>query len=165
MRKSTRGFTIVELLIVIVVIAILVTISVVAYNGIQTRAKNTKTINATSAWIKALKLYHADKGSYPALATCLGNATTYTSSTQCWVGWSTNASFLTLMQPYMSSYPEPDTTNVSSADSKRGALFSTEGGGSIYMMLSDTSTCPAMGIRLQGQATQDGGIYCIYYFQ
>lgn len=34
-----KGFTLVELLIVIVVIAILAAISVVAYNGIQTRAK------------------------------------------------------------------------------------------------------------------------------
>lgn len=35
------GFTIVELLIVIVVIAILATISIVAYNGIQNRANDT----------------------------------------------------------------------------------------------------------------------------
>lgn len=35
---KSSGFTIVELLIVIVVIAILATISVVAYTGIQSRA-------------------------------------------------------------------------------------------------------------------------------
>ncbi len=38
MRKGVSGFTIVELLIVIVVIAILASISVVAYTGIQARA-------------------------------------------------------------------------------------------------------------------------------
>ena len=37
-----KGFTIVELLIVIVVIAILAAITIVAYNGIQTRARNSK---------------------------------------------------------------------------------------------------------------------------
>lgn len=42
MRKSVSGFTIVELLIVIIVIAILATISVVAYNGVQQRAKFTQ---------------------------------------------------------------------------------------------------------------------------
>lgn len=38
-RKEHYGFTIVELLIVIVVIGILATITVVAYNGIQARSK------------------------------------------------------------------------------------------------------------------------------
>ncbi|MFZ1242533.1 MAG: type II secretion system protein [Candidatus Saccharimonas sp.] len=40
-HTNKRGFTIVELLIVIVVIAILAAISVVAYNGIQNRAYDT----------------------------------------------------------------------------------------------------------------------------
>lgn len=39
--KQASGFTIVELLIVIVVIAILATISIVAYSGIQNRANDT----------------------------------------------------------------------------------------------------------------------------
>ena len=39
---SQKGFTIVELLIVIVVIAILAAITVVAYNGIQARARSAK---------------------------------------------------------------------------------------------------------------------------
>ena len=38
--NRSRGFTIVELLIVIVVIAILAAISIIAYNGIQERANN-----------------------------------------------------------------------------------------------------------------------------
>lgn len=40
--KKQRGFTIVELLIVIVVIGILAAITVVAYNGIQERARDTQ---------------------------------------------------------------------------------------------------------------------------
>ncbi len=39
LRVQQRGFTIVELLIVVVVIAILAAITIVAYNGIQNRAK------------------------------------------------------------------------------------------------------------------------------
>lgn len=41
MKRSISGFTMVELLIVITVIAILAIISVVAYNGVQLRAKAT----------------------------------------------------------------------------------------------------------------------------
>jgi prepilin-type N-terminal cleavage/methylation domain-containing protein len=40
--STQRGFTIVELLIVIVVIGILAAITIVAYNGVQTRAQNAK---------------------------------------------------------------------------------------------------------------------------
>lgn len=40
--KQKYGFTIVELLIVIVVIAILAAITIVAYNGIQTQARDSK---------------------------------------------------------------------------------------------------------------------------
>ena len=35
MKQTARGFTIVELLVVIIVIAILATISIIAYNGIR----------------------------------------------------------------------------------------------------------------------------------
>ncbi|MDN5275377.1 MAG: Fimbrial protein [Candidatus Saccharibacteria bacterium] len=38
-KQTSKGFTIVELLIVIVVIGILAAITIVAYNGIQNRAK------------------------------------------------------------------------------------------------------------------------------
>lgn len=41
-KRNTRGFTIVDLLIVIVVIAILAAITIVAFNGIQQRARNTQ---------------------------------------------------------------------------------------------------------------------------
>lgn len=60
-----RGFTIVELLIVIVVIAVLASISVVAYNGIQSRAQLGKVNNELSAINKAILMYHAENGSYP----------------------------------------------------------------------------------------------------
>ena len=62
-RRS--GFTIVELLIVIVVIGILAAIVVVAYNGIQTQAKNTAKINELKSLHKLFETYKALKGEYP----------------------------------------------------------------------------------------------------
>ena len=41
-KKQQNGFTIVELLIVIVIIGILAAITVVAYNGIQERGRVSK---------------------------------------------------------------------------------------------------------------------------
>lgn len=62
---NRQGFTIVELLIVIVVIAILAAISVVAYNGIQARAQVSKSVSDLAELNKIIKLYHAEYGSFP----------------------------------------------------------------------------------------------------
>lgn len=57
-----RGFTIVELLIVIVVIAILAAISVVAYNGIQERSKVSKRESDLATYYKAIILARESQG-------------------------------------------------------------------------------------------------------
>lgn len=62
MKKPQAGFTIVELLIVIVVIAILATISIVAYNGIQVRARNTARLTAAQNIYKQLEMYTRQTG-------------------------------------------------------------------------------------------------------
>lgn len=64
-NKHRVGFTIVELLIVIVIIAVLAAITIVAYNGIQTRAENNKTIAAVNQTVKLLMMYKESNGSYP----------------------------------------------------------------------------------------------------
>lgn len=62
MRKSTTGFTIVELLIVIVVIAILAAISVVAYSNLQQSARDSRRGNDIAQIKKALLAYDAIHG-------------------------------------------------------------------------------------------------------
>jgi prepilin-type N-terminal cleavage/methylation domain-containing protein len=59
-----NGFTIVELLIVIVVIAILATIALVAYNGVQARARDSIRKSDLATIKKALTLYNTDTGSW-----------------------------------------------------------------------------------------------------
>lgn len=68
MNKRAYGFTIVELLIVIVVIAILASISIVTYTGIQQRSKNAAIVNAASQSLKSIQAYIAMNGSYPLTA-------------------------------------------------------------------------------------------------
>ncbi len=63
--RQQTGFTIVELLIVIVVIAILAAISIVAYGGIQERARNAQRTQDVRTIAKALELYYINNGQYP----------------------------------------------------------------------------------------------------
>jgi general secretion pathway protein G len=65
MKKTSSGFTIVELLIVIVVIGILAAITIVAYNGVQNRARDAQRLQDMKTITKALELYKIQTGSYP----------------------------------------------------------------------------------------------------
>lgn len=61
-RLNTKGFTIVELLIVIVIVAILAAITVVAYNGIQTRSQNSKISADLTMFIRAIHAARINSG-------------------------------------------------------------------------------------------------------
>lgn len=93
---KSRGFTIVELLIVIVIIAILAAITIVAYNGIQQRARNANRESDVDAIQKGLALYKAEYNSYPTSHPNPGSSS-----------WeiSTDPGFMDSLKPPMSQIP------------------------------------------------------------
>ncbi len=64
-NTAKSGFTIVELLIVVVVIAILAAITIVSYNGITTKANASAAKSTAATWQKKIELYQAEEGRYP----------------------------------------------------------------------------------------------------
>lgn len=100
LNNRRPGFTIVELLIVIVVIGILAAITIVAFNGVQQRARDTIRIDDLRTIQKIVELYNAEKGSYPLPSngsmSWSGNCTTFGSQTNYIAGISAYASKLPL---------------------------------------------------------------------
>lgn len=68
-HAKQKGFTIVELLIVIVVIGILVAITIVAFNGIQNRATDTTIQSDLRSIGSLIGQQQAINGSYPLTLT------------------------------------------------------------------------------------------------
>ena len=100
--SRSRGFTIVELLIVIVVIAILAAIGIVAYKGINDRARASSLQSDLASAVKMLKLYQADYGVYP---------TSIDSTTYCPTPADTNYCLKASSGNAFANYSANNTTN------------------------------------------------------
>lgn len=164
MYKSKSGFTIVELLIVIVVIAILAAITVVAYNGIQKRAYDTKVAAAVDSAVKLLEMHYIDRGSYPQTAapvcfTVAGSlpAVGEFATNQCYVGfgntYNIDPSFNAAFSPYTSKFPStlfPVVRN--SNEAFRSLAYTSSPGGAMLMygMQNSNAACPR-GTAVDGE--------------
>lgn len=73
MTRSSRGFTLIEVLVVMVIITILAGISVAMYQNSIVRAKEARLLTDLKLMREAIDAYHADKNKWPptldALAT------------------------------------------------------------------------------------------------
>ncbi len=68
-EKSRLGFTIVELLIVVVVIAILAAVTIISYNGISRMAEVSKLKTNFRSIAASLDAYKAESGNWPLCPT------------------------------------------------------------------------------------------------
>ena len=65
LKKRNEGFTIVELLIVIVVIGILALLVITTYSGIQAKARNSKRSSDVKSLQTHIEAYYSQAGYYP----------------------------------------------------------------------------------------------------
>lgn len=115
-NKTDTGFTIIELVVVIAIIAVLSGIILFNVNQYYAKSRNTKRVADLSNIKKALEMYAADhNGQYPSTGgalVCLG----VSSSEQCWSGPYGNDAVNSALLPYMSSIP---------IDPNSGRIYST----------------------------------------
>ncbi len=64
-KQSTRGFTLIEILVAATIIAVLSVIGVVSYVSINKRSRDAKRRADLEQVRSALELYRSDNGSYP----------------------------------------------------------------------------------------------------
>jgi prepilin-type N-terminal cleavage/methylation domain-containing protein len=148
------GFTIVELLIVVLVIGILATISIVAYSGVKRAAvDNSMKIDADS-WYKTMATYYAINGFYAMYTqTQAADAPFRTSSGNVYVGSSSGSGSSTIYTATITNPSVPDAYIVSIGGTSNnnvpllvtnpyittplaGATYNTDScGSSIYMNL------------------------------
>lgn len=182
MIKFSKGFTVIELIVVVTIISILVSIAYVAYSGAQNRAKNAQTISAVEQWMKALQIYKARNGGFPANASCLGANYKYNSDNagvsgigQCRqdnasYGILTDSTFYTAMDPYITGNPTPAMNSaVNTATSWYRGIYYVVAAGNIgridFVLTPNSGGCPEQvgGVpRLTSSTATNGNLLCNY---
>lgn len=160
MNKAKSGFTLVELLIVVVVIAILASITVVAYNGIRQRAYSAKAMSVVDAYTKVLSMYYIREGKYPDPGgnhmACIGQASNYPSgggfsAGQCdnYTGApiSVDASLNNELSTYASPLPDGSlpAKNFTGTAEVRGVvyIYTADNVAAFQYFMDDKQTCGA----------------------
>jgi len=158
MQKSNSsspsfGFTIVELLVVIVVIGILAAITLVAYNGISQRAITSSLQSDLTNASQQLKLFYVDNSAYPLTNNC----TIPQSTTNICLKTSPNNS----LTYYPGSLSNPQTFGISAGNSNSTRYNITDNSSAIAL----STSCPSGFITVPGSTTYGTSDFCIMKYE
>jgi type IV pilus assembly protein PilA len=74
-KKVQKGFTLIELMIVIAIIGILAAIAIPAYQNYTIRSQVTEGLSLADGWKTAISEFYAQNGSFPTTSSSTGGAT------------------------------------------------------------------------------------------
>ena len=74
MKAVQKGFTLIELMIVVAIIGILAAIAIPAYQNYTIRAQVTEGLNLADGWKTSVGEFYAQNGTFPAGSSTAGSA-------------------------------------------------------------------------------------------
>ncbi|HBL51600.1 MAG TPA: hypothetical protein DDZ05_00035 [Candidatus Blackburnbacteria bacterium] len=143
MRKKAKGFTLIELMIVISIIGMLAGLSTIGYQGARASSRDARRKADIEDLRTALEIYRSDCGSYPATLPAAGVAL---------VGTSATGTCLT-SNTYMSQIP-------ADPQSSKGYLYEYKAGASnrTYTLCSTLENGNSTGSVCGGDASKNCGV-------
>ena len=133
-QVGSKGFTIVELLVVIVVIAILAAISIAAYSGIQDRATDAAISSNLDTNRKQLQLRKAESGKVVTASEVAGSSGLITLDKGLYT---------------VSGYCSTETSFVLAVRTKKNKVFYVRDGGGVTRndAINAANPCESLGVR------------------
>lgn len=152
-QVTRRGFTIVELAVVVTVIAILASVTLISYNTAQERSKSTRITSQASAYIAALKLWSTQVGRSTA-TSCIAPSSAITGGVCPSAGaWMANAAYDVSFNQSLASYSGIATPLLGEygSDSPKGLMwyhgnYFSDNRAVLYYNVGPTSKCGVPGV-------------------
>lgn len=152
MSKS-GGFTIVELLVVIVVIVTLAAITIVSYGGVSNKAKVASVKSDLANSSSLLKMYYADHGEYPASLdnNCPKDSANNVDAKYC------------IKASGGSTYTYAPSSSVNS----QGFSLQSVNGSTVYSITSNTGISPRPSgfVVVPGSVTYGTSDFCVMQYE